>query len=68
MPSELRGPETILLAEDNPQVKELSFTVLKELGYTVRSAENGQKAQSIIESHDGPVHLLFTDVVMPEID
>jgi PAS domain S-box-containing protein len=57
--------ETILLVEDNEQVRELAHTILKRQGYTVLVAENGPEALTILTAHDGTVDLLLTDVVMP---
>lgn len=62
---DLSGSETILLVEDNVQVCDLGYAVLKQHGYTVLLAENGAEALTLLASHDGPVHLLLTDVVMP---
>ncbi|MCP4580495.1 MAG: PAS domain S-box protein [candidate division Zixibacteria bacterium] len=64
----LRGTETILLVEDNDQVRQLALTILRRQGYEVLVAENGADALKTLESYDGPVHLLFTDVVMPEMN
>jgi PAS domain S-box-containing protein len=61
----LRGSETILLAEDSKQARILVLTMLEQHGYTIIEAENGIKALAALDSHDGPVHLLLTDVVMP---
>jgi len=66
--TDLTGNETILLAEDNEQVCELAHAILERQGYTVLTAENGKEALAILESHDGPLHLLLTDVVMPEMN
>lgn len=66
--SDKGGSENILLVEDNRQVRELAFTVLKQQGYTVLAAETGQEAISLINSCSKEVHMLLTDVVMPEID
>ena len=62
------GSETILVAEDNQQVMELTEIILKSLGYTVLVAENGSKALALLANYDSPVHLLLTDVIMPEIN
>jgi two-component system, cell cycle sensor histidine kinase and response regulator CckA len=64
-PAELTGSETILLAEDNEQVREIVHGILEQQGYTVLVAENGEKALGLLETHTSPVHLLLTDVVMP---
>lgn len=66
--SDRGGAETILVAEDNAQVMELTETILKGLGYKVLSAENGLKALDILSSYNKPVHMLLTDVIMPEIN
>jgi signal transduction histidine kinase len=62
---DLKGTETILLVEDHEQVRELARAILEQQGYTILAAENGQDALAILVSHEGPVHLLLTDVVMP---
>jgi len=49
-------------------VRDLALSFLKRQGYTVLAAENGPEALTILASHDGPVDLLLTDVVMPEMD
>ncbi|HKC66268.1 MAG TPA: PAS domain S-box protein, partial [Pyrinomonadaceae bacterium] len=63
----LDGTETILLAEDDERVRGLVRAVLEDYGYRVLAAENGGAALAISERHSGPIHLLLTDVVMPEI-
>ena len=63
-----KGSETILLVEDSKQVRELSHTILKREGYTILVAENGAEALRVLESHDGPLDLLLTDVVMPDMN
>jgi CheY-like chemotaxis protein len=60
-----RGLETILVVEDYPGLRELARRMLEKAGYTVLLAGNGGEALQLLESHDGPVHLLLTDVVMP---
>ena len=64
----LTGHETILLAEDNPQVRELANDILIRQGYTILAAENGKKALEVMYNHEGPLHLLLTDVIMPEMN
>jgi len=59
------GSETILLAEDNDQVRELASTVLETGGYTVLAARDGKEALKTAAAHNGPVHLMLTDVIMP---
>lgn len=60
-----RGTETILLAEDNSQLRALAAAVLERSGYTVLSAASGDDAVALLDAHVGPVHLLVSDVVMP---
>ena len=62
MPS---GSETILLVEDDAQVRDLARSVLAGQGYTVLEARNGQEALQLAASHTGSIHLLLCDVVMP---
>ncbi|MGE5146221.1 MAG: CHASE3 domain-containing protein [Candidatus Eiseniibacteriota bacterium] len=58
------GDECILVVEDEPAVRRAAVDMLKELGYRVLEAENGEKAMAVLTSGAG-VDLLFTDVVMP---
>jgi CheY-like chemotaxis protein len=60
------GSETILLAEDDPDVRNATRAVLERHGYTVLQAGSGPEALSIFRRHGGRVDLLLTDVVMPE--
>ena len=66
-PVDLTGTETILLVEDNDQVRHLAFTVLQRQGYNVLVAVNGPEALTTLASAVAPVHLLLTDVIMPEM-
>jgi two-component system cell cycle sensor histidine kinase/response regulator CckA len=59
------GKETILLVEDDALVRELARRILTRLGYMVLAHENGVKAIQAAERHEGPIHLLVTDVIMP---
>jgi len=62
------GTETILLVEDNEQVRELAQTILRRLGYKLVIATNGEEALSKAISHLEPIHLLLTDVFMPRMN
>jgi PAS domain S-box-containing protein len=61
----LRGSETILLVEDEPSVRQLTYKILVENGYTVLMAADGQEALKLSERYADPIDLLLTDVVMP---
>jgi two-component system, cell cycle sensor histidine kinase and response regulator CckA len=61
----LRGNETVLVAEDNEDVRELAVSILKTQGYLVLDAANGEDALQVLKAHQGSVNLLLTDVVMP---
>ncbi len=63
----LRGAETVLLAEDAAAVRTVARQVLERLGYTVLEAPNGEAALHVARKHHGPIDLLLTDVVMPEL-
>jgi PAS domain S-box-containing protein len=60
-----RGDETILLVEDEAEVRELAREILEVSGYTVLQACDAQEAILMAERHGGPIHLLLTDVIMP---
>ncbi len=62
------GTETILLAEDDAEVSELTTGVLTELGYSVITACDGIEAFELFEQHGGNIDLLVTDVVMPKMN
>jgi PAS domain S-box-containing protein len=61
------GSETILLVEDEDAVRAIARHVLTGCGYQVLDAASGVEALRCSRRHDGPIHLLITDVVMPEI-
>jgi diguanylate cyclase (GGDEF)-like protein/PAS domain S-box-containing protein len=61
------GGETVLVAEDESSVRELARRILEKQGYTVLAAGTGREALALQETHAGPIHLLLTDVVMPEM-
>jgi signal transduction histidine kinase/CheY-like chemotaxis protein len=63
-----RGTETVLLVEDDGDVRALIETVLAGQGYAVLAAGRPREAVQIAERHPGPIHLLFTDMVMPEMN
>lgn len=67
IPSPPGGRETILLAEDEEEVRRIARVCLERHGYRVLEALNGQDALRLVEETSGSVDLLITDVVMPEI-
>ncbi len=62
-----RGVETVLLVEDEEAVRRMAQIALEAHGYTVLTARHGREAVQVSEQHRGPLHLLLTDVVMPEM-
>jgi len=61
----VRGNETILIAEDNAEVREFACDVLRQRGYRILDAPDAAEAVELVLTHPGPVHLLLTDVVLP---
>jgi two-component system, cell cycle sensor histidine kinase and response regulator CckA len=62
-----RGSETVLVAEDEQLVRLLVRKILQQAGYTVLVATGGAEALQLATQHAGPIDLLLTDVVMPEM-
>jgi CheY-like chemotaxis protein len=60
-----RGTETILLVEDEEMLRKLARQTLKGHGYKIVEAANGSEAIALSAQHEGPIHLLLTDVIMP---
>lgn len=60
-----KSAATILLVEDEISIRSLARTVLEEEGHTVLEASDAVEAMTLSEQHQGPIHLLLTDVVMP---
>jgi signal transduction histidine kinase/ActR/RegA family two-component response regulator len=65
---EINGAETIVVVEDDAGVRDLVVNILKRYGYTVFDAAGGLEGLEIMEAHHGPLHLLLTDIVMPQIN
>ena len=66
-PGMYRGTETVLLVEDESGVRQLTREMLARNGYSVLEAGSGPEALRISEQHPGPIDLLLTDAVMPEM-
>jgi two-component system, cell cycle sensor histidine kinase and response regulator CckA len=66
-PTTLRGTETILLVEDEEQVRAVVLNILRRQGYQVIAAQNAGEALLLCERHSGTIELLLTDVVMPQM-
>lgn len=62
-----RGKETVLVVEDEEEVRKLAVRILKKQGYRVLEAAFGGEALMIVEQHPEPIHLILTDVVMPRM-
>ena len=63
-----QGKETVLLAEDEPLVRSMAAMVLRDRGYAVLEAGNGEEALRMVQKHGGEgIELLLTDVVMPQM-
>jgi PAS domain S-box-containing protein len=66
--TDLRGKETILLVEDEHAILKMATMMLEEQGYTVLPAGSPTQAIQIAEEYTGEIHLIMTDVVMPEMN
>jgi hypothetical protein len=68
-PSYERSPkgETVLVVEDEEALREVTSRILSRNGYRVITAANGHEALELARKHDGEIHLLITDVVMPQM-
>ena len=62
-----RGCETLLLAEDEEAVRQSAREFLTLQGYIVLEAANGAEALALAQAYDGPIDLMITDVVMPQM-
>jgi len=68
LPAAPRGNETILLTEDDPEVRELARRMLERQGYNVLDTATGTEALHLAKHYAHPIDLLLTDVIMPDIN
>ncbi|MCL5746102.1 MAG: PAS domain S-box protein, partial [Acidobacteria bacterium] len=64
-PAAMKGSETILVVEDQPDVRKFAAAVLRGCGYRVLEAARGEDALLVAAGHPGPIQLMLTDAVMP---
>jgi CheY-like chemotaxis protein len=64
-PRTRHGTETVLVIEDQEEVRAVIDKTLRQCGYTVIAASDGPQAIITARTHHGPIHLLLTDVVLP---
>ncbi len=67
-PPAISGTETLLIVENEAAIRNLLQMALRKNGYTVLAAESGREALDLVSTHSGPIHLLITDVMMPDMD
>ncbi len=65
---ESKGKETILLVEDEPSILKMATMMLQRMGYMVLPADSPKRALELAESYSEKIHLLITDVIMPEMN
>src|SRR6202040_362336 len=63
----LKGTEVVLLVEDEESLRTLARVILEARGYEVLDACNGRDGLALCEAHQGPIDLLLTDVMMPQL-
>lgn len=67
-PDAVHSPRgTILVVDDEPAVCHVTGTMLELHGFAVLYAENGEQALRVVSEHQGPIHLMVADIVMPKI-
>ena len=64
----LRGEETIVVAEDDEAVRRTTVRALRNFGYTVIPAKDGEEAAQLLAEHGSSVNLLLTDILMPRLN
>ena len=68
VPASVRGNETILIVEDQAEVRALALTGLAHFGYAAHGVGSGKEALQFCREFPGEIHLVVTDVVMPEMN
>jgi len=63
--SEAAGRKTILVVDDEPEIRKLVGAMVSQFGYAVLTADSGEHALTLYKNHQGPLELLITDVVAP---
>lgn len=63
-----RGTETLLFVEDDAMIRNIYIRYLRQHGYNVLEAQHGKEAFEVYENYKGPIHMMVTDVVMPELN
>lgn len=63
----VRGTETVMVVDDDPQIRRLVQAVLKPLGYLILEASSGEDALKIDDTYEKPIDVLLTDVIMPKM-
>jgi CheY-like chemotaxis protein len=66
-PVNVRGDATVLVVEDQEQVRRFTRTALDAYGFRILEAANGDAALELARTHQGPIHLLLTDLIMPNM-
>jgi PAS domain S-box-containing protein len=66
--AETRINETVLIAEDEPAVRQSASRILRRVGYEVLEAMDGRDALEVMSRHPGEIHLLLTDCIMPHMN
>jgi CheY-like chemotaxis protein len=66
-PERIGGHETILVAEDDPMVREITQRILQRSGYTVLAASDGEKALALFNAHREDIALVILDAIMPRL-
>ena len=61
----MKPPQTLLVVEDEDSVRTAVRDWLEQVGYRVLDASGGEEALQLAAAHDGPIHLMLTDVMMP---